>query len=120
MIFSWTGGLFMVREELVSKLSFRPITGSHGPRPCGVAPPTYSMGQGVKLTDHTSPSSAKVNNMWSYAFRLPSMPLQIYAFRLPSMPLQSYAFRFPSMPLRCGKGQLVPFYLDIPKTFTFM
>ena len=61
----------MVREKLVSKLSFRPVTASRGPRPCGVTPPPYSMGQGVKETDHTSPSSTEVKNMWSYASASP-------------------------------------------------
>ena len=61
----------MVREELASKLSFRPVTASRGPRPCGVAPPSYSMGQGVKLTEYTSPSTAQVKNTWSYASASP-------------------------------------------------
>jgi len=67
LIFLWRSGVFMVREELASKLSFRPVMAPRGPRSCGVASTPLLNGPGRQV-DHTSASSAEFKNMWSYAF----------------------------------------------------
>lgn len=56
----------MVREELPSKLSFRPVVVSCDPQPCGESPPLLFNGPGRQV-DHLSPSSVEVKNKWSYA-----------------------------------------------------